>query len=137
MNGPYEPGIYNDIKIFRQALLSELDLGERVEADDGYIGEAPEHVKCPKSIGRHKSTKSMEALIRSRHETVNKRFKQWNILKSIYRGDLTQHGYAFRTCAIITQLAISNGEPLFQVDYEDPDFDNLYFEESDGEDDDK
>ena len=33
-------------------------------------------------------------------------------------------------CARMTQLAIANGEPLFSVDYEDPDFDNLYFGES-------
>jgi hypothetical protein len=31
---------------------------------------------------------------------------------------------------------IENGEPLFKVDYEDPDFDNYYFDESDGDEDD-
>jgi hypothetical protein len=30
--------------------------------------------------------------------------------------------------AIVTQLAIENGEPL-QVDYKDPDWDNLYFDD--------
>jgi hypothetical protein len=28
------------------------------------------------------------------------------------------------------------GEPLFKVEYEDPDFDNYYFDESDGDEDD-
>ena len=36
INGPYEPGIWKDITIFHNGLLSMLDLGERVEADDGY-----------------------------------------------------------------------------------------------------
>jgi hypothetical protein len=34
-----------------------LEEGERVEADDGYVGEAPRHVKCPKSpLGGHGPT---------------------------------------------------------------------------------
>ena len=35
INGPFEPGIYNDITIFRNAIMHELEEGERVEADDG------------------------------------------------------------------------------------------------------
>jgi hypothetical protein len=48
-----------------------------------------------------------------------------------YRGDISRHGRIFRTVAIVTQLCIENGEPLFNVEYEDPDFDNYYFDESD------
>jgi hypothetical protein len=84
INGPYEPGIWNDIKIFRNALLSMLEEGEQVEADDGYVGEAPRHVKCPKSIGGHDpTTESMQALVQRRHETVNKRFKQRTYIEGI------------------------------------------------------
>ena len=36
-NEPYEPGVYNDIMIFK----SHLGFVERVEADDWHIGEAP------------------------------------------------------------------------------------------------
>lgn len=137
VNGPYEPGIWNDIKIFRNALLSMLGVGERVEADDGYLGEAPAHVKCPKSIGGHdERTEAMQSLVRRRHETVNKRFKQWKILKDVYRGDISNHWRVLRVCAIVTQLAIENGEPLFSVDYEDPDFDNDYFQEEGDDDED-
>jgi hypothetical protein len=56
-------------------------------------------------------------------------------LKQIFRGDITQHGQVLRVCAIVTQLAIENGEPLFQVDYKDPDFENFYFDEYSGVDD--
>jgi hypothetical protein len=69
------------------------------------------------------------AYIRRRQETINRRFKQWGVLKQVYRGDIPAHGKASRLCAIVTRLAINNGEPLFQVEYEDPDFDNLYFED--------
>jgi hypothetical protein len=48
IEGPYPAGKYSDITIFRNSLRHFLDPFERVEADDGYIGEAPYHVKCPK-----------------------------------------------------------------------------------------
>lgn len=136
INGPYEPGKWNDISIFRNGIMSELEPGERVEADDGYVGEAPQHVKCPKSIGQLPLTESMQALVRRRHETINKRFKQWAILKQCYRGELHKHCLPFCVVAVATQLAIENGEPLFSVDYEDPDFDNYYFEDGDEDDED-
>jgi hypothetical protein len=137
INGPYEPGIWNDIAIFRNALLTELDEGERGEADDGYRGEAPRYIKCPASIGNVVEMESQAAFVRRRHETINKRFKQWGILKQVYCGDITKHGQVFRFVSIVTQLAIENGEPLFQVDYKDPDWDNLYFDDADIVDDDE
>lgn len=57
--------------------------------------------------------------VRSRQETVNRRFKQWKILHDVYRGDLTMHRDIFAAIAVITQLAINNGEKLFQVEYND------------------
>ena len=41
INGPFQCGCFPDITIFQDALMHELLEGERVEADDGYIGEAP------------------------------------------------------------------------------------------------
>lgn len=137
INGPYEPGKWNDVMIFRNALMTELGEGERVEADDGYIGEAPNNVKCPKSISNHACMEKMQAFVRRRHETINKRFKQWGVLRQFHRGDLKKHTFYFRLCAIVTQLAIENGEPLFSVEYQDPDFDNLYFDDDNEDDDDE
>ena len=48
VNGPFPCGDYNDLTIFRSALLHELDEDERVECDDGYGGEAPLVCKTPK-----------------------------------------------------------------------------------------
>jgi hypothetical protein len=92
INGPHQPGIWNDLAIFRNALLTELDEGERVEADDGYRGESPRYVKCPASIGSRKEMETAAAFVRRRHETMNKRFKQWGILKQVYRGDVGEEG---------------------------------------------
>jgi hypothetical protein len=65
INGPF-PGATHDITMFRSSLISHLDPGERVEADDGYIGEAPEFVKCPNSFTNPWETKKMQQIVRSR-----------------------------------------------------------------------
>ena len=68
----------------------------------------------------------MQARVRMRQETVNKRFKHFGILKQVYHHDIANHGEVFRACAVLTQLAILNGEPLFIVGYRDPPYDNPY-----------
>ena len=113
---------------FRNALLPVLGDGERAEAGDGYRGE-PRYAKHPKPAGSHPPMKEMQAEVRSRHEAINKRFKQWGCLKNMLRGNMLEHHKHFRFCCFITQLCIENGEPLFSVDYEDPDYDNLYFDD--------
>jgi hypothetical protein len=122
INGPYEAGMWNDFKIFRDALLTMLAPSERVEADDGYVGEAPQYVKCPKSFTNPEETEAMQQLVRNRQETVNKRFKQWGVLKQIFRhskDNLGSHGDCFAAIAVITQVSINHGERLFDVRYRD------------------
>ncbi len=62
---------------------------------------------------------AMQARVRSRHETFNGRLKNWGILEQVYPHDITAHGTVLYVCAVITQLAIDNGERLFEVEYED------------------
>jgi hypothetical protein len=121
INGPYEAGLWNDIKIFRDALLSMLSPNERVEADDGYVGEAPRYVKCPKSFTNPPETEAMQQRVRNRQETVNKRFKQWGVLKQVYRqkDNIASHGDCFAAIAVITQASINTGDRLFDVRYRD------------------
>ena len=119
INGPYECGMWNDILIFRDSLLTFLGPTERVEADDGYVGESPRYVKCPASFTNPIETLAMQSRVRQRHETANKRFKQWACLLNRFRHDIGKHGDIFRAVAVVTQLAIQNGEPLFEVEYED------------------
>ena len=60
INGPYEPGVWNDIAIFRAGIMHHLEDGERVEADDGYIGKALTYVKCPKCFTNPRETLFMQ-----------------------------------------------------------------------------
>ena len=91
INGPFLPGEWNDLEIFCSGLMTF----ERVEADDGYIGEAPLRVCCPGCVTCPHEKKKMMAIVRSRQETVNKRFKQWGILVQTYRHDIVDHRDVF------------------------------------------
>ena len=114
IHGPFPAGKYNDITIFNQCLAHRLDRYERVEADDGYRGHVRK-VKCPKNANTKAAKKRMKARVRSRHETVNGRLKNWGILQQVYRHNISDHGHVLRACAVITQLMMENGEPLFPV----------------------
>ncbi|KAL9180930.1 hypothetical protein ACHAXT_009735 [Thalassiosira profunda] len=118
IHGPFPAGNWPDINIFRHALKWQLDEYERVEADDGYRGDVK--IKCPGNFTNPAENLRMQGLVRSRHETFNGRMKQWDILSVQYRHDLSTHGTVFRAIAVITQLSIHNGEPLFPVEYKDP-----------------
>ena len=119
IHGPFPCGDFPDVKIFRSSLLSKLEIGERVEADDGYLGEAPSHIVAPKTNSKERKYVKLSGRVRARHETCNSRFKNWAILRIPFRHDIGSHGYFFRVVAIMTQLQIQNGEPLWQMDYKD------------------
>lgn len=118
LHGPFPCGEWPDIKIFRHALIDQLSEGERVEADDGYVGESPRHIKIPDALDS-KEKNRMRATVRMRHETVNRRFKQFGALKQTFRHDLIFQSAFVRAVVVITQLAFQNGEPVFDVDYDD------------------
>jgi hypothetical protein len=61
----------------------------------------------------------MQGAARSCHETLNGRLKHWGILEKVYRHNITVHRTVFYACAVISQFAIANGKPLFQVEYGD------------------
>lgn len=116
--GPYPPGDWVDIEIFRHTLKGELDKNERVEADDGYKGEDPEFIKTPCEImhDQGEEAKALRSRVRSRHETVNKRFKQFKCLSEAFRHDILFHCKCFRAVVVLTQLSINHGKPLFPIE---------------------
>jgi hypothetical protein len=107
-------------KIFRDSLRSHLEQDERVEADDGYIGDHPMFVKCPGGFANPEITEFMQDRVRKRQETINKRLKQFKCLAGPWRRELTNHGTAFRAVAVISQFLINHGEQLFKCGYRDP-----------------
>ncbi len=118
VEGPYPTGAWKDIIFFNNVLSRCLEPGERVEANNGYVGHA-DNIKCPNNNCNPVENSGMQGTARSHHETLNEHLKNWGILEKVYRHDITVHGMVFYACAVITQLAIANGEPLFEVEYGD------------------
>jgi hypothetical protein len=118
IQGPYPAGKYIDIIIFNKVLTNFLEPGERVEADDGYRGHA-DKIKRPTNDANPTENLGMQGRVRARHETFNGRLKSWGILSQVFRHHISLHGDVFRTCTVLTQLSIDNGEPPFGVEYGD------------------
>ena len=114
-NGGFPCGVFNDVTIFRNLLANVLDPQERVEADDGYEGESPYRAKVPGAMFNPQESRAYQKRVQGRHETVNSRLKAFEILSDTYRHDVTQHGYVFRAVAVLVQLSIKNGDPLFET----------------------
>jgi hypothetical protein len=122
---PFAPGDWPDIEIFKIGLKEQLMEGERVEADDGYIGEAPEYVKCPAGFTRPEEESAMRKRVDGRHETINKKIKHWACLVNPFKGKrddrIEKHSQLFRVCVVATQVAMELGiGELYEVgdDYE-------------------
>jgi hypothetical protein len=124
INGPYEAGMWNDLTLFRNSLVSHLGTNERVEADDGYVGEHPKHVKCPAGIANPQITLFMQQRVRNRQESINERFKNWTCMHGAWRHKIDHHGEAFRVISLVSQLSINNGEKLFECGYRDPPYED-------------
>jgi hypothetical protein len=116
IHGPFPCGEWPDLRIARDAIVGALDDGEYYLADGGY-SDGNQWSETPN--GLHDFDQRQKAAVRARHETANKRFKQWNILNERYRHRLSDHSAVFHAIANITQMSILNGEPLFSVEYND------------------
>jgi hypothetical protein len=103
---------------FNSVLSHCLEPGERVEADNVYVGHAYK-IKCPNNDCNPAENLRMQGVARSCHEMLNGCLKNWGIQEKVYQHNITVHGTVFYTCAVITQLVIANSEPLFKVEYVD------------------
>ena len=92
VSGPY-PASVHDLTVFRRDMINDLLPGEMVEADAGYRGESTK-IRTPKDyVTGHERTQKQRA--HSRHETCNKRLKQFGILKNVFRHPLRDHRMYF------------------------------------------
>lgn len=74
-NGPFRCGEYSDLKIFREGLKRRLEIHEFVIADNGYHDE-----RCITPPHANHLLRKILSEIRARHETVNRRMKQFKVL---------------------------------------------------------
>jgi len=121
IHGPFPCGRWPDIEIFRHSMMFHMDEDEKAEADDGYIGE-PAKTLTPKNNTQNESDAEYRQYTRARQESVNKRLKDWMCLSQKLRHNLQRHSTMFRAVAVICQLAVTNGEQLFHIDYDQDNF---------------
>ena len=115
INGPFPCGRWPDLKIFRRALMNMLGLGEMVEADLGYRGE-PQFARTPRTYVS-RSDRRAKKKARARHETVNKRLKDFSCLAKTFRHERTLQRHCFFAAAVATQLSFENGSRPWQIPY--------------------
>lgn len=114
VNGPFAAGGWPDLEIFKEDMINYLDAGERVIADNGYPTGGL-YTIIPKTVDVH--DKRIHSLVRARHEIVNRRLKQFQVLGERFRGGLDNHGIIFWAVAVITQLALKHESiPFHPVD---------------------
>jgi len=129
INGPYPCGAWPDIRIARDELchlLANSEFEDEMAVADGGYQDGFEFFETP--TGLSNDDQHMKAVARARHETINRRFKTFNILKAQYRGKPVTHGYCFFAIANITQYLIEcvghemgdrDDEGLWMVEYFD------------------
>jgi hypothetical protein len=116
INGPFKPGLFNDLMVFREGLKLKLSIaGEKAQADGGYPGEKATIIMPNKQDTNQ--LRKLKKQVRARQEHVNKRFKQFECLQQRFRHPLYKHKSCFWAVVVLTQIAIENNEPLDPVQY--------------------
>ncbi len=102
-------GEWPDLRLARNAIIEALLPGERIVADRGY--NDANYFEIDGIISDRKKKKLL-----ARHETVNRRIKQFRCMSSKFRHALDLHPRFFHAVVNLTQLMIENGEPLYSVE---------------------
>lgn len=103
-------GAWPDLRLARDSFVEFLDEGEKAVADKGYRDE--DYFIFPKADDVN-APRQKE--IMARHETINRRLKQFGILSQIFRHSLDKHPDCFHAVVNITQLNIENGNGVYDV----------------------
>jgi len=106
-HGGFPCGKWSDIKLARELFVDRLDPGEKALADKGYLDD--NFFVNPNGDEKKKN-------ILARHETVNRRIKQFSCMERRFRHALFLHPPFFHAVVNLTQLMIENGEPLYPVE---------------------
>lgn len=107
-HGGYPCGAYPDLRLAREMFVTFLEPGERTMADRGYNDATYFILPTIENSYRHK-------VIMGRHETVNKRIRQFDILNKKFHHDKSLHGKCFHAVINLTQLTLKYEEPLFSI----------------------
>lgn len=108
---PYRGGV-NDKTIFKRGLESVIPVGYLAIANQGYTA-GPKLSIISEFDSEEVAIFKKQTL--SRHETANKRLKDFACLTTEFRHGVDMHCFVFDAVATICQYNITNGEPLFAI----------------------
>jgi len=109
-HGPFPCGTYPDLRVFRLRMKGKLLPDEKVVADSGYRDSA-----CIQEDDVVGEEKRLHSIARARHETVNRRLKQFYVLGHRFRHQVGLHSVCFHAVANLVQLMFENGEPMYDI----------------------
>lgn len=114
-NGPFSAGKHCDVKIFTEFGLKDklTETGQKAIADGGYSGH-PDLVSTPNSHD-YPEVAEFKRRVRQRHERYNGVLKEFDCLMNIWRHSAERLSQCFEAVAVITELKMQMGEPLFDV----------------------
>jgi hypothetical protein len=92
------------VKIFRHCLKHYLGKNERVEADDGYMGDDPRLVKTPRGIRYQEIDKKNFFFARN-----DARARQFHVLSDVFHHDVEKHSssHSFHLSLDISNYTVS------------------------------
>ena len=99
-------GSFNDLRIYQLGMKKCLLRNERVIADGGYKDST-----CSYPLKGHNGLDF--SFIRARHDALNKRLKQFNVLGNRFRHRLSLHVFCFYAVLNIVELSIEDGKDIF------------------------
>ena len=103
----------NDLQIARIGICDVLPEGERIIADRIYT-DVHRFEACPTGDAIHPMERTIKVLL-ARHETINKRMKDYKCMRDIWRHGWRKHNLAFAALINIVQMCLLHGEPLFDI----------------------
>jgi hypothetical protein len=110
--GPF-PASKHDITIFRGELKDKVPDGKFVIGDKGYRGEA-DKVMTPNAHD-FKAVRDFKGRARARHESFNKRMKNYKVMDNRFIHGEDLHKVCFDAVLVLSQYQMDMGEPLFDI----------------------
>ena len=89
-------------------LRKRLAPDQKVITDDGRADDT-------RNTALNEEMPNVARALRARHEAANRRLKQFFALSHVFRHSLRKRSVCFHAAAVLAQLMIENGEPLFEV----------------------
>lgn len=107
-------GQFNDLTMAKNDIVPLLLSNEKVMADNGYRDpHFMTSIKNPVTAEELRYNR-WNNLIQARHEHVNKRLKQFNILRNAFRHSHNFHPKVVLACANLTQIMLTT-HPIMQA----------------------